>query len=78
MSKWVKPSGIVMDINDIADKYAESLGWTKEGEGLSLEDMTKDQLKVYAKERFKVDLDLNKTRPVLFEQVKALEDDNGN
>lgn len=80
MTIWNKKDGLEIDLNDEAAtiEHARSLGWTMKGEGLTLDEMTKDELKVYAKERFQVELDLNKTKPILLEEVKALEDVNGN
>jgi len=80
MAIWVKTNGNKMEINNRPEtiEYAESLGWTREGDGLTLDEMTKEQLNNYTKERFKVELILSKTKPELLKQVKALEDDDGN
>jgi hypothetical protein len=80
MAVWIKPSGLEMEVNDRKEtiKYVKSLGWTRKGDGLSLEDMTKGQLGKYAKDRFDIDLDQGKRKDDLIIKVKALEDDNGN
>jgi len=79
MAIWIKQSGLKIELNDKKATIAEAirLGWTKEGEepkGLTIEDMSKDQLEAYAKERFKVDLDKRKGKEKLHAEVKELEE----
>ena len=52
-------------------------GWTnepvEETDEDSLEDMTKKELEIYAREQFDVELDRRKSKPNLIKQIKELE-----
>ena len=83
MAIWIKKTGMEIELNDekATVEYVRSLGWVIKGEepeGLTLDEMNKDQLEAYAKERFNADLDKRKTADKLREQVKGLEDEHGN
>lgn len=77
MSKWIKPSGVEINLNDLpaTEEKARSLGWRKEGEQVKSDD-DKDKLVAYAKEKFNVVLDKRKSVENLAAEIEALENDN--
>lgn len=78
MAIWVKPSGLEIELNEekATELKAKSLGWSKKGESLSIDDMDKSQLEEFAKQ-FDVDLDKRKSVENLREEIKGLVNGNG-
>jgi len=73
-------SGILVNIEDVPkyskEGYVDSPdNYNKPGlEATSLQDMDKEELEIYAREVFNVELDRRKNHKNLVKEVKALED----
>lgn len=85
MYKWLYKdtleSGVMVLLEEVDDYYAEGYVDTPDDynkvvdeDESDLESMSKDDLELYAKEVFNVDLDKRKSKANLIKEIKALED----
>lgn len=76
-SIWTKPSGLEIRINNskATVAYAIELGWINDKYNpqkiATLENMDKNQLETYAREKHGIDLDKRKSLENLIEEVKG-------